>query len=140
MANTFFKISNISFVLMLVFCLLAVFFLFRFRILDIIGDLSGRTAKKTIERMREENKKMGNKLYRPSNINAYRGKTTEPITENENTVLLENTANENVTQLLDLDGTAFLRGNTMELLTRENKDVILTMIEEVVQTDTKETM
>lgn len=140
MANTFFKISNISFVLMLVFCLLAVFFLFRFRILDIIGDLSGRTAKKTIERMREENKKMGNKLYRPSNLNSYRGKTTEPITENENTVLLENTANENVTQLLDLDGTAFLRGNTMELSTRENKDVILTMIEEVVRIDTQETM
>lgn len=36
-----------------------------FKIPIVIGDLSGRTAKKSIERMRLNNEKTGNKSYKP---------------------------------------------------------------------------
>lgn len=44
------------------------------------GDISGRTAKKAIEAIRRKNEETGNKAYRPSTVNAERGKLTDKIT------------------------------------------------------------
>lgn len=44
------------------------------------GDISGRTAKKAIEAIRRKNEETGNKAYRPSMVNAQRGKLTDKIT------------------------------------------------------------
>lgn len=57
----------------------AVFFWFFFQIPAVIGDLSGRTARKSIARMRAANEKSGTKTYRESKMNAQRGKLTAPI-------------------------------------------------------------
>lgn len=57
MADTLSVISLVSFIVSGICFLLAVFFWFKFRILTIIGDLSGRTAQKSIERMRSYNEK-----------------------------------------------------------------------------------
>lgn len=57
----------------------AVFFWFFFQIPAVIGDLSGRTARKSIARMRAANEKSGTKTYRESKTNAQRGKLTAPI-------------------------------------------------------------
>lgn len=44
------------------------------------GDVSGRTAKKAIEASRQQNESTGNKAYKPSAVNAERGKLTDKIT------------------------------------------------------------
>ena len=81
MAEILSRISGISFGLAIVFFLMAVFFWFKFGILTIIGDLSGRTARKSIAKIRENNEKSGKKNYRPSRINVERGKLTERMVQ-----------------------------------------------------------
>ena len=44
------------------------------------GDISGRTARKAIEAIRQQNESTGNKAYKPSTVNAERGKLTDKIT------------------------------------------------------------
>lgn len=58
-------ISVISFVFCGIAFVLAVFFWFFFKIPSVIGDLSGRTARKSIEKMRAGNEKAAVQSYRP---------------------------------------------------------------------------
>lgn len=76
MANVLSIISIVSFVLAGICFVLAVFFWFRFKIPAVIGDLSGRTARKSIAKLREGNEKSGVKAFRPSMVNVERGKLT----------------------------------------------------------------
>lgn len=69
-------ISTISFVIAAISFVLAAFFWFYFKIPSVIGDLSGRTAKKSIARMRASNERAGGQGYKPSAANASRGKLT----------------------------------------------------------------
>ncbi len=55
MADTLFLISKISFGAAIFCFLLAIFFFFRFRILEVIGDLTGRNAKKMLKEQRKLN-------------------------------------------------------------------------------------
>jgi len=57
MAGLLSTLSVVSFILSGVFALLAVVFGVVFKIPAVIGDLSGRTAKKTVERMRLDNER-----------------------------------------------------------------------------------
>lgn len=63
------------------FLLIAAFLFIRFKIIRVIGDLSGSTAKKHIENIRKENISSGDKKFRPSPINVNRGKITEKMTK-----------------------------------------------------------
>lgn len=72
-------ISTISFVVAAISLALAVFFWFFFKIPHVIGDLSGRTAKKSIAKMRSANEKAGGQGYKPSAANASRGKLTDTM-------------------------------------------------------------
>lgn len=72
-------ISVISFVISGVSLALAVFFFFKFNIPSVIGDLSGRTARKSIARMRASNEKAGGQGYKPSAANVNRGKLTDTM-------------------------------------------------------------
>jgi len=76
MAEILSVISLISYILAGVCLAFAVFFWFKFKIPAVIGDLSGRTAKKSIAKMRENNEKSGKKSYRPSAVNKERDKLT----------------------------------------------------------------
>lgn len=58
-------ISWIALVIAAVSLILAVFFWFRFKIPSVIGDLSGRTARKSIAKMREDNERTGKKSLTP---------------------------------------------------------------------------
>ena len=60
--------------------LVAVLLFFLLDILKVYGDISGRTAKKAIEAIRQQNESTGNKAYKPSAVNAKRGKLTDKIT------------------------------------------------------------
>lgn len=72
-------ISLISYIIAGVSLVLAVFFWFFFRIPSVIGDLSGRTAKKSIARKRASNERSGGKGYQPSSTNVNRGKLTDTM-------------------------------------------------------------
>lgn len=65
MAQIFNIISIVSFSLAGVFLIIAVILWIKFNIPKIIGDLTGRTAKKSIAQMRKENEKTGKKSYTP---------------------------------------------------------------------------
>lgn len=78
-AQTYQMISFIGFILAAVFCVTAVVIWFRFGIGRIIGDLSGRTAKKSIEKMRRENETSGKKSFRPAQAALERGTLTHEI-------------------------------------------------------------
>lgn len=76
MAETLQLLSIISFAVAAACLVLAIFLWFFFKIPDVIGDLSGRTARKSIARMRAANEKSGSKSYKESKANAERGKLT----------------------------------------------------------------
>lgn len=69
--------STILYVLAAVLFLLAIFLWFRFEILKIIGDLSGRTARASIAKLRQTNEQTGKKALTPSPVNQARGTVTE---------------------------------------------------------------
>ena len=79
MAETLSNLSVIAYVVAAVCLVLAVFLWFIFKIPTVIGDLSGRTARKSIAKMRSANEKSGNKAYRASDVNRNRGKLTETM-------------------------------------------------------------
>lgn len=61
MAETLSVISTVSFMVSGVFAVIAAAVWFLFKIPSVIGDLSGRTARKSIERMRINNERSGDK-------------------------------------------------------------------------------
>lgn len=79
MADILSTASYVCFALAGLCFVLAVFFWFKHKIPSVIGDLSGKTARKSIERMRASNEKSGDKSFKPSYINAERGKLTETM-------------------------------------------------------------
>lgn len=72
-------VSLISFICSAICFALVAFFWFNFDIWSIYGDLSGENAKKSIERIRQENAKSGKKTYGNSKLNEDRGKLTNGI-------------------------------------------------------------
>lgn len=72
-------LSMIAFITAGVLFLLAVALFFLFNVPKVFGEVSGSTARKAIEKIRQQNEQTGNKAYRPSPINAKRGKITDRI-------------------------------------------------------------
>lgn len=160
MAQALNNISIILFILAVVFAVVSVIFWFVFRIKDVIGDLSGRNARKSIERMRADNEKSNKKQKRQS---AQKIKPEDKLTEtmdgisksnaqrnnDETGILSENVAsmrNSSETALLtDDDVTAALvtgeLGETELMDTRAERrtaTVKLQMINEVIIVNTNE--
>lgn len=79
MAQTLQTLSTVSFVIAGVCLVLAIFLAVFFKIPDVIGDLSGRNARKSIAKMRAANENTGTKSYRTGKINSERGKVTKTI-------------------------------------------------------------
>ena len=76
-------ISLISFVLAGISFVVAIFIWFKFQIPSVINDLSGRTAKKSIQRLRESNEKSGKKVFKSSTTNIERGMLTDTMPDSE---------------------------------------------------------
>ncbi len=79
MADTLSIVSLVSFIVAGISLVVAIFFWINFKIPRVIGDLSRRTARKSIAKMRAANEASGNKSYRPSETNVNRGKLTATI-------------------------------------------------------------
>lgn len=74
-------LSLVSFIIAGVIFLIGVALFFLLDVPKLYGDVSGRTAKKAIEAIRQQNESSGNKAYKPSAVNAERGKITDKITQ-----------------------------------------------------------
>lgn len=118
-------VAGISFALVL-------FFWFRFKIPQVIGDLSGRTAKKSIAKMRETNEKTGKKSYKSSKTNLERGLLTGTIPDmgkdtqknvDENIMPETGLLDENKVETYDDEQTALLDNEETGLLTQEHNDI-----------------
>lgn len=79
LANISFIVSIVAFSIAGVSLIAAIFIWFKFDILKVIDDLSGRSARRSIEQMRLENEKSGKKSYRPHPVASDRGTITEQI-------------------------------------------------------------
>lgn len=62
-----------------VMVVVSVILFFTLQIPKVIGDLTGRTARKAIEDIRKQNEQSGDKVYRSSSVNLRRGKLTDKI-------------------------------------------------------------
>lgn len=67
---------------------IALFFLYK--IPNVIGDLTGKNAKKAIAAIRSQNESTGNKLYKSSKVNAERGRLTDKISPSGNLIQQDN--------------------------------------------------
>ena len=63
------------------FFIVSVILFFALNIPKVISDLSGRTARKAIERIRMQNEQSGDKTYQSSAVNLERGKLTDKISK-----------------------------------------------------------
>lgn len=136
MAETLSTLSIISFAAAGVFLVLAVFLWFFLKIPSVIGDLSGKTARKSIAKMRAVNEKTGAKgngargkmsgaaprqvppMYAPGSSDPVRPKAASP--RKQETVLLKDNQQNNFVpteETTPLDGT--------ELLVDEEKTELL---------------
>lgn len=168
MAETLSTLSIISFAVAGVALAVAIFLWVFLKIPQVIGNLSGRTARKSIARVRASNEKSGNKSYRSSTTNVARGKLTSTMPPSDNGepaekmsdgeagmpetgLLADNKANpddsastellldnEATGLLLDEDATAPLDGTITKSDKRRSGGKKLKILDEVVLTHTDE--
>lgn len=62
-----------------VMLIISVLLFFILKIPHVLGDLTGRNARKAIESIRNQNELSGDKLYKTSQVNRERGKLTDKI-------------------------------------------------------------
>ncbi len=155
MAETLSTLSIIAFAAAGTGLLAAVFFWFFFHIPTVIGDLSGRNARRSIAKLREGNEKSGAKpkgKKKAPNAPEKPKKTAKPAAEErpetgllaENTVLLVGGTTSELTEegtaLLDDGGETALLEEARETPKQQDGGVQLTMLEEVIMVHTDETI
>lgn len=154
MAELYSTLSIIFYIVAILFFIAAVLIFIALKIPRVFSDLTGRTARKNINRTRATNEKSGKKFYGPSDTNKSRGKVTDTmpqtkkedlpgtgiIEENkaknvnsESTMLLE----DNSTTLLDENGTSELNETNQQIPNNAPK-VDLEIIDEVMFVHTDE--
>lgn len=69
MAETLSNLSLVCYIAAAVFLVAAIFLFFALQIPKTFSDYTGRTARKKIMKIRDNNEKTGNKSYRPSQVN-----------------------------------------------------------------------
>ena len=72
-------LSLIGYMLSGVFLIITIILFFVLKVPQLIGDVTGATARKAIEDIRRQNEESGDKAYKPSAVNAARGSLTDKI-------------------------------------------------------------
>ncbi len=72
-------LSLVGFLLCGLFFLATVVLFFWLKIPKVVGDITGATARKSIESIRRQNEESGEKKYKPSFVNVSRGRLTDKI-------------------------------------------------------------
>jgi len=118
-ATAWLVISIVGYSLAGILFIISVFMFFKMNIMAIIGDLTGKTAEKQIQLMREQNAKTGNKLHKPSVFNVERGSLTEKVNAS-----LESRNNAHYLTKEELSS-ASIKGLTKEITNpKEMKDLV----------------
>lgn len=79
--DSYMTLCRVSAAACIAFLLITVFLFFKLRIKSVIGDVSGLTAKKAIENIRNQNAQLKNKAHRSSPVNQARGRVTDRISQ-----------------------------------------------------------
>lgn len=148
MAQIYNMISNIAFGLSALTFLMAVFFAMKFKVWNIIGDLSGSTARKSIAQMRADNEKAGDRQRRMFRSNDTQVEFAERNPNASGTKLLvgETESLEEQTKLL-LDETTKLLGETellmgetelLDIQSQEDRTKSFKIIQSIVYTQSEE--
>lgn len=77
--DVYMMIYNVGLILAGIMFVVSMILFFALKIPAVIGDLSGATAKKAIENIRNQNEESGEKAYKSSAVNKERGKLTDKI-------------------------------------------------------------
>lgn len=77
-------LSVVAYILAVVMLVLSIILFFVLNIRKVIGNLSGSTAKKAINDIRQKNEMSGRKSYKPSAVNLARCKITDKMTPSGN--------------------------------------------------------
>lgn len=145
MAQVLSIIAIISFVIAAIAFGLAIFFFIKFQIPTVIGDLSGRTARKSIAKMRETNEgkntlkgRTKEKVKKQVTLSSREEETTLLTNEADETTLLTNDVNETTLLTNDMYETTLLTEDMCEttLLVDSGKELV--MIEEIICIHTSE--
>lgn len=136
MAETLSLISTVAFVMAAICLAVAILIFVRFKIPSVIGDLSGRNARKSIEQMRKMNENSGNKSYKPSKVNSERGKLTETMKGDRKNSAIKNQGDEKPeTGLLDENKIQIVSDMETALLNDEDATDVLRDDNETVALD-----
>lgn len=82
--DVYMNIYNVGVVLTIIMFVVSLILFFVLKIPAVIGDLSGATARKAIENIRNQNEETGEKAYKSSSVNKERGKITDKISPSGN--------------------------------------------------------
>ncbi len=83
-AEKYMIVFYVGLALSIIMLAVTVFLFFKLRIISVIGDLTGSTARKEIAQMREQNSSSGNKAHKPSHVNQKRGRLTDKMSPSGN--------------------------------------------------------
>ena len=75
------NLSTLSYIVAAVMFVITVMLFFLLNVPRLIGDISGATARKAIESIRQQNEMSGDKAYKPSPVNSKRGRVTDRISD-----------------------------------------------------------
>lgn len=126
MAETLSTISIISFIAAGVFAVTAIALWFIFKIPTVAGDLSGKNARKSVERIRKSNESKLTGTKKDTRNNIYKSTNVE-------TGLL----NENKASTYQSSDTGLLKDGVEPPLERKTSSIKITMLEEKIYIHTK---
>ncbi len=122
MAQMLSTLSIVAFVVAGIGLLLAIFFWFFFKIPAVIGDLSGRTARKSIEKMRAANESAGAGPHRQAKSQP--GKAVKPQAQSRDRGPQTGLLAENRAEQTQYDGTGVLKAETTGILETEQTGLL----------------
>lgn len=130
MAETLTLVSVIVFVISGLSFALAIFFWFFFKIPSVIGDLTGKTARKNIAKIRAENEKKSSKAPKDNRLNFVKRKS-------DTGSLAKNTTSSLTTEISDtIPETGLLETNKDSCLSAENTALLFENQEKVDNDET----
>ena len=149
MAETLSNLSLVCYILAAVLLVVGIVLFVILRIPKTFSDYTGRSARKKIMKLRDNNEKSGNKSYRPSQVNKERGKITENIPSKPSKKIKEDMPGtgiiaENKAHRYEAEATGLLDESTAELNEPElaqpprPSNIKLKLINEVVFIHTQE--
>lgn len=125
-------LSLVAYVISGVLLVLTIVLFFWFKIPQVVGDISGATARKAIEDIRRQNEETGNKTYKSSAVNQARGRLTDKISSSGR--LIRNTGRMDAGMGTQKINTDILKADAQRSLQNTQETTMLT--QELVQETT----